>query len=270
MTTVLDPSGGLTRTDAYTFARALVGLSWSHVPASALARALLTKLNLNKPADLHLLRMVLSPELLRQVLAEDPNGVLPGPARLPVNTVPELPIDARLTPEQEQEASGVGQWVTDYVNWASGAANETPLLFHEGVALYLAAVAVGRRLFIATPWRQQVYPNLYLMLVAISTYFRKSAGLSLGSELVRAAIPHMILPQPGSPENFMNMLGGVLPPNFDEIPASDRERLLRGNTFAAQRGILRDEISALFKSMGRDYMSGLKELMMVLANCRRW
>jgi hypothetical protein len=39
---------------------------------------------------------------------------------------------------------------------------------------------------------------------------------------------------------------------------------LRGNDYAAQRGILRDELSALFKSMRRDYMSGMKELLMQL------
>jgi hypothetical protein len=65
----------------------------------------------------------------------------------------------------------------------------------------------------------------------------------------------------------MNMLGGILPPNFSDIPLSDQTRLTRGNAFAAQRGILRDELSALFKSMGRDYMAGLKELIMQLYDC---
>src|SRR5258708_38183178 len=105
------------------------------------------------------------------------------------------------------------------------------------------------------------------MIVAVSTHYRKSAGLSLASEIARSAMPHMILPQPGSPENFMSMLGGALPPNFETIPAPDRERLTKCNVFAAQLGILRDELSALFKSMGRDYMAGLKELIMQLYDC---
>jgi hypothetical protein len=105
------------------------------------------------------------------------------------------------------------------------------------------------------------------MIVAVSTYYRKSAGLSLANEAARLAIPHMIMPQPGSPENFMSMLGGVLPPNFSEIPQQDRARLEKGNRYAAQRGLLRDELSGLFKSMGRDYMAGLKELIMTLYDC---
>src|SRR5438270_843840 len=93
------------------------------------------------------------------------------------------------------------------------------------VQALLTRIDLGRRLYINTPWRQQVFPNLYVMVVAVSTYYRKSAGLSLASEVARAAMPHMILPQPGSPENFMSMLGGVLPTNFETIPAPDRERL---------------------------------------------
>ena len=105
------------------------------------------------------------------------------------------------------------------------------------------------------------------MLVAVSTYYRKSAGLSLAVDLARAAIPHMLLPQPGSPEAFMSMLGGVLPPNFESLPQRDRDRLTKGNAFAAQRGIVRDELSALFKSFGRDFMAGMKELLMQLYDC---
>jgi hypothetical protein len=105
------------------------------------------------------------------------------------------------------------------------------------------------------------------MLVAVSTYYRKSAGLSLAVDLARKAIPHMLLPQPGSPEAFMCMLGGVLPPNFDSLSQRDQARLNRGNNFAAQRGIARDELSALFKSFGRDFMAGMKELIMQLYDC---
>lgn len=263
------PSSGnaLWRYDAYALARALVGLPWQHVPMSPLAGALLAGLDLNTPAEMQVLRRILQPDLIRQVLAQDPNADLPDLKNDDVQFVPPLPAAARLTAAQEAEAAEVGGWLTDYVAWAGASANETPLLFHQGAGLYLAAVAVGRRLYINTPWRQQVFPNLYAMTVAVSTYYRKSAGLSLAAEVARAAMPHMILPQPGSPENFMNMLGGVLPPNFNEIPQPDQARLTKGNTFAAQRGILRDELSALFKSMGRDYMAGLKELIMQLYDC---
>jgi hypothetical protein len=255
--------------DVYALARAFVGLSWGIVPVSPVAELLLTHLDLNKPDEMQIMRRVLGPNALHAVLAVDPNGPAPV-SRLragEVDTVPELPASACLNAEQRQQASEVGQWLDDYVTWAGNAANETPLLFHQAAGLWLAALAIGRRLYIHTPWRQKVHPNLYIMLVAVSTYYRKSAGLNLAHDVARAAIPHLILPQPGSPEAFMSMLGGVLPPNFDDIPARDRDRLVKGNKYAAQRGIVRDELSALFKSFGRDYMQGLKELLMQLYDC---
>ncbi len=262
----------LSAQDAYALARALVGLPRAAVPVSPLTQALLSRLDLNKPEGMKLLKHLLAPDLLKQVLAVDPTAKPPqveNQLRTPVglDPIPDLPPEAALKPAHKQEAAAVGHWLRDYVAWASHSANETPTVFHEGAGLYLAAVAIGRRLYINTPWRQQVFPNLYLMVIAVSTYYRKSAGLSLASEVARSAMPHMILPQPGSPENFMNMLGGVLPPNFETIPLPDRERLTKGNLYAAQRGILRDELSALFKSMSRDYMAGLKELIMQLYDC---
>ena len=255
--------------DLYVLARALVGLSWEDVPLSPSIGLLLAHLDPTVPEDMRFLRKVLGQELLRAVLAVDPNAPPPEmPARAAdLNIVPELPDSAKLTPPQIEQAAAVGHWLDDYLRWAGNAANETPLAFHLGAALYLAAIAVGRRLYIHTPWRQQVFPNLYLMVVAVSTYYRKSAGLSLAAEVARLAIPHMLMPQPGSPENFMSMLGGILPPNFSDIPQVDRARLEKGNRYAAQRGLLRDELSGLFKSMGRDYMAGLKELIMMLYDC---
>ena len=232
------------------------------------AELLLAQLDPNAPEDLRFLRKLLGADLLRLILAVDPTEAPPEAARsTTLNVVPDLPESARLTADQEQQAAQVGRWLVDYVAWAGSAANETPLIFQEGAGLYLAAIAIGRRLYIQTPWRQRVFPNLYLMIVAVSTYYRKSAGLNLAAEVARQAFPHLIMPQPGSPENFMNMLGGVLPPNFSELAAEDRQRLEKGNRYAAQRGLLRDELSGLFKSMGRDYMAGLKELIMTLYDC---
>ncbi len=255
--------------DRYGLARALVGLTWDDVPVSPLVRLILSHLDPNLPDDMRFLRKALGPDALRDILTVDPNAQPPeNPANLDhLNTVPALSPQARLSPQQLEQATHVGYWLDDYLDWAGSAANETPLNFHVGAGLYLAAIAVGRRLYIQTPWRQQVFPNLYIMIVAVSTYYRKSAGLSLAHEVARLSIPHMIMPQPGSPENFMSMLGGVLPPNFSAIPQHDRSRLEKGNRYAAQRGLLRDELSGLFKSMGKDYMAGLKELIMTLYDC---
>ena len=259
----------LTPQDAYVLARALVGMDWSDVPLSPATALLLAQLDPTTAEDTKILRRILGQELLLEILKVDPNSDPPQVASRTrdLNIVPELPESLQMTNRKLDGAANVGLWLNDYVEWAGSAANETPLSFHQGAGLYLIAMAIGRRLYVQTPWRQKVFPNLYLMIVAVSTYYRKSAGLSLAQEVARLAIPHMLMPQPGSPENFMSMLGGILPPNFSDIPQADRQRLEHGNRFAAQRGLLRDELSGLFKSMGRDYMAGMKELIMTLYDC---
>ena len=263
------PSSHLTAHDLHALARAFLDLPWQTDGLNPAIQLLLTHFDANRTDEVRTLRRLLGPEILQQILAVDPHAPMPEPPQRNASLaiVPELPASACLSESQQAETASVGRWLDDYIAWAGAAANETPLTFHTGAGLYLAAVAVGRRLYVQTPWRQQVFPNLYLMLVAVSTYYRKSAGLSLAAELARMSIPHMLLPQPGSPENFLAMLGGVLPPNFSEIPPQDRARLEKGNTFAAQRGLMRDELSGLFKSMGRDFMAGLKELIMTLYDC---
>ena len=55
----------LSAQDAYALARALVGLPRDAVPVSPLTQALLTRLDLNKPDGMKLLKHLLAPDLLK-------------------------------------------------------------------------------------------------------------------------------------------------------------------------------------------------------------
>jgi len=152
--------------------------------------------------------------------------------------------------------------------WAGATGNQTPLAFHQAAGLWLLATAVGRRLYGEAPWGVRIYPNLYLMLVAGTTFYRKSTAYKLAESVARAAIPHMLMPTPGSPERFQEALAGRMPTNFDKLPKAQQERLTRGQPFAAQRGLLKDEVSGLFGAINkRDYMVGMKDLLMELYDC---
>jgi len=63
--------------DAYGLARALVGMSWDSLQLSPAVGLLLAHLDPNVPDDLRFLRKVLGQELLRAVLAVDPNAPPP-------------------------------------------------------------------------------------------------------------------------------------------------------------------------------------------------
>ena len=182
-------------------------------------------------------------------------------------------LDERQPPDEPPTPSGKGaakfpDWLARYIHWSGTTGNQTPLVFHEAAGLWLLATAVGRRLYGKSPWGVRIYPNLYMMLVAGTTFYRKSTAYKLAESVARAAIPHMLMPTPGSPERFQEALAGRMPTNFDKLPKAQQERLTKGQPFAAQRGLLKDEVSGLFGAINkRDYMVGMKDLLMELYDC---
>jgi len=177
------------------------------------------------------------------------------------------PPDEPPTLSRKVEAK-LPDWLARYVNWSGMTGNQTPLVFHEAAGLWLLATAVGRRLYGESPWGVRIYPNLYMMLVAGTTFYRKSTAYKLAESVARAAIPHMLMPTPGSPERFQEALAGRMPTNFDKLPKAQQEWLTKGQPFAAQRGLLKDEVSGLFGAINkRDYMVGMKDLLMELYDC---
>jgi hypothetical protein len=159
-------------------------------------------------------------------------------------------------------------WLAAYMDWAGKTGNQTPMIFHQAAGLWLLSTAIGRRLYGEAPWGVKIYPNLYLMLVAGTTFYRKSTAYKLAEQVARDAIPHMLMPTPGSPERFQEALAGRMPSNFDKLTKQQQERLTKAQPFAAQRGLLKDEVAGLFGAINkRDYMVGMKDLLMELYDC---
>lgn len=242
--------------DAYALARALAQQPPVDLPLSPWAAALLRHNDFRNGAGAQLAE-ILGPDIMAAILAQNPLGPPPVAANRHPDTAP---------PTIQAETAPYGGWLRDYIHWAGTLANQTPLDFHEAVGLFLASLAIARRLYIRAPWGQDIYPNLYLMLVAESTYYRKTTATVLGQRILAAAIPHMLMPNPGSPEGFLQMLAGkeVSPEGADSKTV---QRIMAGNKFAGQRGILRDEISGLFKASRKDYMAGLTEAIMEMYDC---
>lgn len=175
----------------------------------------------------------------------------------PEDPPPSIPTDYKLQ-----------DWLQQYMDWAGTTGNQTPMIFHQAAGLWLLAATVGRRLYGEAPWGIKIYPNLYLMLVAGTTFYRKSTAYKLAEQVARAAIPHMLMPTPGSPERFQEALAGRLPANFEKLTTEQKDRLTKAQPFAAQRGLLKDEVAGLFGAINkRDYMTGMKDLLMELYDC---
>ena len=262
-----------TETEIYAMARFFIGAEWQNLPINPLLKVMLSNLDRNDDQKKKAFFELLGDGVLERVFYVDPTKELKiavaakKTTPIPSLEMPDLPVRVKLSAAQIEEGRNVGKWITDYVTWAGRTANQTPLIFHEGAALFLGAMSLGRRTYLNTPWNQKVYGNLFVMAVALSTYYRKTTSLDMAADVARSAFPNLLLPEPGSPENFMHLLSGKLPFDFEKLPPDDQQYWLRVSSVAAQRSIMRDEISGLFRSMGKDYMAGMKERVMEMYNC---
>lgn len=190
--------------------------------------------------------------------------VIDRPLEVETSTVPPPPPDDDLTPLSAIE---LPRWLRAYTGWASQVGNQTPEVFHLGMGIWMAAVAIARRVYADARWGVRLYSNLYMMFIADTTFYRKTTAYKLGERILTAAIPHMLMPTPGSPERFQDALAGHAPSNFDQLPQEHQRTVLEATRFAAQRGLFKDEIAGLFGAFKRDYMAGLKDFMLEIYDC---
>jgi len=193
---------------------------------------------------------------------------------VPEYVAPVSAVDLSAAPPDERENDRdlpdlkLPAWLEQYLDWAGTTGNQTPMIFHQAAGLWLLSVAIGRRLYGEAPWGVRLYPNMYAMLIASTTFYRKSTAFKLAEQVARQAIPHMLMPTPGSPERFQEALAGQPPSNFDKLSKAQKERLTKAQPFAAQRGLLKDEVAGLFGTINKkDYMTGMKDLLMELYDC---
>ncbi len=99
------------------------------------------------------------------------------------STVIRLP-DALAALSGKVEAK-LPDWLARYVNWSGTTGNQAPLVFHQAAGLWLLATPVGCRLYGESPSGVRMYPNLYMMLVAGTTFYRKSTAYNSGKRVQR-------------------------------------------------------------------------------------
>ena len=176
---------------------------------------------------------------------------------------PELPAEARIDPAIGKNA---GAWLDGYTAYASQISPMTPRIFHESAGLWLISTAIGRRLVLPMSF-DQVYPNLFIAWIAPTTLWNKTTALNVARDTARSSFPHLLLPQDTTPESFLADLAGREPDKLDQMTSQAREIWERGRNFAAQRGLLLDEMSGLLASAGKDYGAGLVESFLRLYDC---
>jgi hypothetical protein len=182
--------------------------------------------------------------------------------------VPDLPQSARLAPDLQQAGQEAGSWLNDYLAYAADVSERTPLLFHEAIGLWIGSLAIARRLRLHLR-HGDVYPNLYVLGVASTTLYAKSTSLDIVSRLIHECFPHLLFANDFTPEAMLADLAGRAPANLNSADLTERDRdlWLQGRHFAAQRGLIAEEASALLVGLRRDYMTGMTELLLRLYDC---
>lgn len=242
--------------DAYALARAFNGLD--PVPmfgVSGLASLLVSQWKGRKPTpeDVAKARELFGNDFVAQVFAVDPKDEPPGTAE---NFVPTLPKYARIGSKQER----AGRWLDEWMVWARQRASMTDPLFLESGGLWLISLATARRARLELDFGT-IYNPIYVLWCAPTTYYRKSTGLNVVTQMVKQVFPEMLLPGQSTPEMLLHRLAGGMPSNLDALPNQFQMYERMGQRFAGQRGIISDEVSKLFD---KDYMKGLVEFLLEL------
>lgn len=209
-------------------------------------------------------------DLLVQVMRLDPNqppvAAAAPAAQEPVAFVPPLPDAARLSDSALKAAESVGTWYRLTSDWCKKRSPMTPPHFLEGAIIWLIGLAIGRRLCLVL--HERIYPHLYLLIVAETSRYAKSTGMSVIHSLIGATMPYMLVPGSATTEAMMEILSGQLPANYDKLPPVQQRLIESGRQYAGQRGIMLDEYSSLLGSSKKDYMQGFVELLMRLYDAR--
>lgn len=125
-------------------------------------------------------------------------------------------------------------WLGEYVR-ACVPLTDAPVEFHLATGLGALSAAIGNRAW-ADAWGQKTYPHLWIVVVAASSFWRKSTSINLAEGLLREQVPEACFPNDFSREKFL--------------------RVLEGQPW----GLLTlKEFGSFLAVAGKDYNSGLKE-----------
>ncbi len=200
--------------------------------------------------------------LLEQVMKVDPKGKPPVDEPICDELyVPPLPKAAELDEKLVTAANGVGRFQRDCADWLARKSPMTPRIFLESAPLWAAGLAIAKRCVLRLSF-DDIYPNLYVLWVAPTTYYHKSTGLKAITRLVASSLHHLLMPETTTPEMLVAKLAGQRPSNYEQLLPSEKKLEDAAIRFAGQRGLSIDEASKIL--IPKKYMEGHAEALMQL------
>lgn len=95
-------------------------------------------------------------------------------------------------------------FVERYTNWAESY-TDAPPQFHRFVAYWALSTLLGRRVYLelGDEW---LFPNLWLVILAPSSFYRKSTALSIGAKMINGINKEIMLPSEWTQECFITLM----------------------------------------------------------------
>ena len=132
---------------------------------------------------------------------------------------PKALAAGKYTDKQMSDLLGHG-WLGQYIDFAVNL-TDAPRIFHTVSGLCVLAAVMGNKVRIPTFGVRAMFPNLYVVVMCPSGFYRKTTSVSIGMDLLRKVNGELELPNSFTPE--------VLPALLVEQPS----RLLRIDEFGA-------------------------------------
>lgn len=95
-------------------------------------------------------------------------------------------------------------FVERYTAWASSF-TDAPEQFHRFVAYFVASVLLGRQVHMRQG-DDNLFPVLWLVILAPSSFYRKSTSLSLGRKIINEVRPNILLPTEWTQESLIALM----------------------------------------------------------------
>lgn len=157
----------------------------------------------------------------------------------------------------------IQSWIDDYTRWASHCSPLTPNHFHQNIALTIACANIARRVHVQLP-HEKLYPNVYTLIVAVTTVHAKTTAFNLARRVIRETMADRILTSISTPEAFADTLAGHKPSSFSDLPDEVQSEWTDRSKWGARRLFMLDEAGRFFNALQKDYNATLDALLMEL------
>ena len=171
-----------------------------------------------------------------------------------------------LPPHAACRSPDLHTWLTDYVAHSTYWAPRAAPGFHVAVGLWVLSTVAARRIVLRLG-STDLYPTLFLAMIAESTLWTKTTAAALGIRVLRrAGCGPLLGPDRTTPQYLLKIMAGIVPPGYGRATPEEQDDMRQVYGFSAQRGWFYEEWGGMLHQMRRtdSPQAELNKLLIVL------